>query len=382
MTQLPIPLIDVSGKSYERGVSYGKQAADRIHKGVAQYQAQIAKQIDRAALKEVINEYLPTIVAFDETYVEEMRGIAAGSSLEFEDILLINARTEILKKAEQRAKAQTSKPAASSVEPDGCTGLIALPAATKDKRVIHAQNWDWLRDCIDTSVVLRIRRDDGPDILTFTEAGGLARSGLNAAGISITANYLACDRDYSQTGVPLALIRRKVLQSEHLALAMHAVYATPKSASNNMMVSHIGGIGIDFECAPNETFLVNPTDGLVVHANHWVSPVALAKIRDTYVQDSPDTLYRDLRVRSLLEPDLGSLTIEKVKQALLDSFETPWSVCRPPRLNLAGRTMATVVTIVMDPQMGRMDIAPLPALGATFTSYSPSENRKILAAAD
>ena len=38
--------------------------------------------------------------------------------------------------------------------------------------------------------VLRIRRDDGPDVLTFTEAGGLARSGLNSAGIGLPASSL------------------------------------------------------------------------------------------------------------------------------------------------------------------------------------------------
>jgi hypothetical protein len=84
--------------------------------------------------------------------------------------------------------------------------------------------------------VLKIRRDDGPDILTFTEAGGLARLGLNSAGIAITANYLQSDRDYRRLGVPLALIRRNVLQQEHVALAMRTVYATPKSAANNMAV--------------------------------------------------------------------------------------------------------------------------------------------------
>ena len=37
---------------------------------------------------------------------------------------------------------------------------------------------------------------------------------MNAAGISITANYLESERDFRQTGVPLALIRRKVLEQE------------------------------------------------------------------------------------------------------------------------------------------------------------------------
>jgi len=43
---------------------------------------------------------------------------------------------------------------------------------------------------------------DGPDLMTFTEAGALGRCGFNAVGIAITANYLECDRDYRQVGVP------------------------------------------------------------------------------------------------------------------------------------------------------------------------------------
>ena len=62
--------------------------------------------------------------------------------------------------------------------------------------------------------------------MTFTEAGALGRCGFNAVGIAITANYLESDRDYRQVGVPLALIRRKVLESEHVALAMRTVYCT------------------------------------------------------------------------------------------------------------------------------------------------------------
>jgi isopenicillin-N N-acyltransferase-like protein len=224
-------------------------------------------------------------------------------------------------------------------------------------------------------VVLRIRSDDGPDIMTFTEAGGLARSGFNSAGISITANYLESSRDYSQVGVPLALIRRKVLEQERLALAMHAVYVTAKSGSNNMMVSHRDGIAIDFECAPDETFQVLPDRGLLVHANHWQSPVALGKLVDTGINNTPDSLYRDLRVRSLLEPQIGDITVDSIKSALFDEFESPWSVCRPPRPNMSNNLSATVAMIVIAPARGHMEVALLPALNRTFTAYELEPDR-------
>jgi isopenicillin-N N-acyltransferase-like protein len=363
----PFPLIDVTGPPRERGRQYGRQAADRIRLGVEHYRAQLGRaSLDPAAVRQLVRDYVPQMENFEPAYVEEMRGIAEGAGLEFEAVALLNARTEILKLAER----PDLKAKLSSDEPDGCTGVVALPEATGSGRLLHAQNWDWKAECAETAVVLRIRRDDGPDLLTFTEAGGLARSGFNTAGIAITANYLESDRDYCQLGVPLALIRRKVLEAEHVALAMRAVYVTPKSASNNMIVSHAeGGIAIDFECAPDETFQVQPEHGLLVHANHWVSPVALAKLKDTGIANTPCSAYRDVRVRRLLAPQVGRLTMDAIKAALFDNFASPWSVCRPPRKSLGDNLTATVAMIVMEPASGVMDVAPLPALNSKFTTY-------------
>jgi isopenicillin-N N-acyltransferase-like protein len=354
------PLIEVSGPPRERGRQYGEQAQARIRLGIAHYSEQLnGSGLGWDGIRDLALSFEPEIARFDADMAEEMRGIAEGAGLEHAAILLLNARTEILKLAKRRK----------DPDPDGCTGIVAMPGITTGKKLIHAQNWDWKLECAETAVVLKIHRDDGPDILTFTEAGGLARSGMNAAGIAITANYLESDRDYRSTGVPLALIRRKALMDRQLAVAMHAVYTTPKSASNNMILSQAGGIAIDFECAPDETFQVHPDNGLLVHANHWVSPIALSKLRDTGIQATPDSLYRDLRVRDLLAPQRGRITVDAIKAALFDDYQSPWSVCRPPRQNLSNNLSATVAQIIMVPEDGTMQVAMLPALDRTFTTY-------------
>jgi len=364
MPHSPCPLIEVSGPPRERGRMYGSQAAGRIALGVEHYAGQLGRLgVTPAQIRDWVAAYLPAIERFDASYVDEMRGIAEGADRPFEDIVLLNARTEILKLGERPELR-------AALADEACTAAVVLPAATRDGVMIQAQNWDWKAECADTAVVLRIRRDDGPDILTFTEAGGLARSGLNAAGIAITANYLQSDRDYRRLGVPLALIRRKVLEQEHLALAFHAVAATPKSAANNMIVGHGDGVAIDFECAPDEAFRVEPENGLLVHANHFVSPVALAKLKDIGIEETPDSLYRDLRVRDLLAPRIGALGTDDVKAALLDDFQSPWSVCRPVRANLQGVETATVAMIVMRPSLGEMEVAMMPADGARFERYA------------
>jgi len=362
----PFPLIEISGAPRERGRQYGQKAAGRIKKGTTHYFAQLKElSLDAKGVAALVRDYLPVIEAFEPSYIEEMRGIAEGADVPFEDIVLLNARTEIIKLANPAIRARLKTPE----DPDGCTGVVVLPQATTDGRLIHAQNWDWKRECAETAVVLKVRRDDGPDLMTFTEAGALGRCGFNAVGIAITANYLESDRDYRQVGVPLALIRRKVLENEHLALAMRAVYCTKKSAANNMIVSHREGVAIDFECAPDETFQVHPQNGLLVHANHFVSPVALGKLKDTGPFNTPDSLYRDIRVRDLLQPHIGSITFDTVKSALFDEFAYPWSVCRPPRRNLSNNLSATVAMILMEPASGLMQVAPLPALNREFTSY-------------
>ncbi len=361
------PLIEVSGNPETRGRQYGEAARDRIARGIGHYSEQLAAtRLTPDALQELVESFLPRIDAFDDTYGPEMRGIAAGSNRPLHDIVLLNARTEILKLGPRAAKA---KGLVVEDDPDGCTGVVALPEVTASGALIHAQNWDWKVDCAETAVVLKIRQEDGPDILTFTEAGQLARSGFNSAGIAVTANYLECERDYTTIGVPLALIRRKILQQSRLAMALRAGYCTAKSASNNIIISQAGGIAINLECAPDETFQIHAEGGLIVHANHWQSPVALGKLRDTGISTTPDSLYRDMRVRSILASHAGDISLDTVKDALFDDYESPWSVCRPPRLNLSSNLSATVAMVTMVPEEGVMDVAMLPALNRRFARY-------------
>lgn len=373
-TPQQFPFISVSGAPYERGVQYGQQARDRVQLSVKLYgQTLVDLGFSQSQRMQLINSFVPAIEEFASHYLDEMRGIAKGAEVSFEDIVMINARTEVL------ARARNEKNRAVELEPDdGCTGALVLPERSASGNLLHAQNWDWRAECVDTAVVLRIRQDDGPDILTYVEAGGLARSGLNSAGVSITANYLESDRDFGQLGTPLSLIRRKVLEQQHFALALKAVATTPKSCSNNIMLGMAQGFGIDFECTTNEAFPVYPgDDNLIVHANHWVNPVALCKLLDTGRASTPESSYRDWRVRKLLNMH-EKLDLNDLKQALFDDFGTPYSVCRPPRPGSHDNLSATVAMIVMEPALGIMDAAPLPALNKTFTRYSLSEDPVLL----
>lgn len=374
----PFPLIELSGTPRRRGEIHGEVARDRIDLSIQHYTEHMQRLgFGRDRIVETCETFIPVLNDWAPDLVEEMEGIAAGADRTLADIILLNARTEVLQIAEREMGTKDD-------EPDGCTGAVIMPQASADGHVIHGQNWDWKAVCADTSVVLHVTRDDGPDYLTFTEAGGLARSGMNAAGIAITANYLECDRDYRSIGIPLPFIRRRVLESQHLADAIRIVATTAKSGSNNMMISHSGGEAFNFECAPDEAFVLHPENGIFVHANHWLSQPALAKLRETGLAAVPDSLYRDKRVQRHLEAKLGKLTSQDLKNALFDDFASPYSVCRPPIAKESGNLSATVAMIIMEPAKGQMEIAVLPAQNREFIQYrlTPETSKNLPKAAE
>ena len=96
----------------------------------------------------------------------------------------------------------------------------------------------------------------------------------------------------------------------------------------------------------------------------------MAKLQERGILTMPDSLYRERRLRDLVDAKGGSLTVAEVKAALLDDWASPWSICRPPRPSAMSNLSATVVTLVMQPAIGLMEVAVLPALDPTFESYT------------
>lgn len=370
------PFISVEGTPRDRGKQYGIAAAERVHRSARFY----SEQLDRLGIpddrkKILIGESAEQIAAFEPIYIEEMRGIAAGADISFESIVVINARTEIISAARRMAG---NTPTEEELNADGCTGAVILPPRSENGALIQGQNWDWQPECVDTAIIIRVKRDEGPTVLTFVEAGGLGRHGLNSAGVGVTGNYLQSDRDYKGTGVPLSLVRRRALDQSDVALAMSYIATTPKVCSTNMIVTASAGWAIDYECAPDEAFPLYPSNNLIVHANHWVSPVALAKLKDTGLTSTADSQYRDWRVRNILEAIDRPLTREDLKTALFDDFLSPYSVCRPIRAGKNSDRSASVAMIVMEPGNGLMEVAPLPAENRIFTRYSLTEDPVLL----
>lgn len=357
-TAFPFPLVTIEGGPRERGRQYGRLAAERIGVSLGIYTAAwgAGSGPAREGLLERARAFTPVIGDHHPDLLEEMRGIAEGAGVSVEEIVALNARTELL----------YGGPPAS----DGCTGAVLLPEVAGGRTII-GQNWDWRPACRDSAILLRILPDAGPRILTFVEAGMLARSGMNSAGLGLCGNFLQSDRDFRQTGLPIPVVRRAILHSDTLAVAAGQVLRAPRAFSSNHLLAHRDGEAVDLEASPPEVFPLFAEGGLLVHANHFRA--AAGRVRDTGIGRYPDSLFRDRRVRAFLESQACPLTADDLKAALRDHFGLPDAVCRHRAPRSDGTDIETVASIVMDLTEGRLWLAPGPVCQHAYREFTLAE---------
>ncbi|MGB3555827.1 MAG: C45 family peptidase [Jannaschia sp.] len=353
---MPFPHICIEGSPRDRGLSYGRQAAERIGRGMEIYRAAMGSRgFEWAEVRRLATAFRPAIAAIDPDYLTEIDAIAEGAGIEVETVIVINARSEIFNGRD---------PAGAAAMPaEGCTSGLAMAAATRAGRLLHGQNWDFNADCVHSSIILEVVPDDGPAMLTFVEAGGLARSGFNDRGIAVTANNLECEADAGRIGMPLSMIRRRILSSPTFAEAIGTVTSAPRAVSNNMTISAAhGDEAINLETTPDEVFPTWPgDDGLFSHSNHFQSAVANVKVRDGAKDGrTPCTFYRDRRVMRHLRAAGGEITIDTFRAALTDDFGAPYAVCRPPVRSRSGHLSSSVASVVFDAAGGELHVRPAP----------------------
>lgn len=310
----------ISGSPRARGVQYGERAKSLIEKGIGIYREAFkgASGVSWERALDFSRTFVKRIKDYDETILEEMRGIAKGSGRAFEEILTINLRTEILFGLKEM--------------PGGCTSFSALPEITTEGNTLLGQNWDYKPFAGETMLLLQISPEGGPDILTIAEAGQLARMGMNSAGIGICNNFIQCETDGKNMdmGIPTTVIRRKAFSEEKYYRVISTIIHTPRSFSANYLVSTAEGDGdaVNIEATPETAYFLFPQGGLVVHSNHikgassgYVGAMRLG------VENS---IYRDRRLEKLLRRKATKIDPPAAMEALKDHFGYPYSVCRHP----------------------------------------------------
>ena len=310
-----IPIIELDQSDpRQRGLAYGESARTLIHRVLEVYR-DIFHHITAETWQENVERGRPFFSQaenFAPDLVEEIRGIAEGCNRPVEDILLLNTRSEIL-----------YNPQVLSLE---CTSLAALPETTAGGEMLLAQNWDWYKAVLDCQVILKIAaRENTTALITFAEAGHLAKIGMNSAGIGLVVNNLISDQP--RIGVPWIFITRRVLESTHFAHALGYVLNTPRAHSINYLIGTAAGEAANLETSPVEDHILWPENGILAHSNHYLQPGV--RFRDLNPLRTPylSTYLRLRRVQKEMAGLNGKIDAQNLRRVLADHMDHPFSVC-------------------------------------------------------
>ncbi|MEV0529425.1 C45 family peptidase [Streptomyces sp. NPDC050439] len=330
---MALPLIEISGAPAARGRQYGEAVRPQLHAALAYYEEAFGQssgltwdQVTARATRwlEPVRDYAPHLL-------EEMRGIAEGAGVTLPDILALNARGEVIYDrsfADMRAKeTETDEEPA-----DGCTSFAAYGEASGDGHVWAGQNWDWRAGVADTVVMLRIVQPPHPTLIMQVEAGQIGRQGANSAGIALNANGLG-GRFSDAIGLPQTVVRRSVLDQHTITDALDVLCRTRAHIASNALLTCREGFAVDLETTPAGHGWMYPTDGLLVHGNHYQAGVPAA-IAAHYRPMSSDSLVRVPRAEQglgALRSSTGADESRKIiKQAMSDHLGHPESLCTHP----------------------------------------------------
>lgn len=316
---MTIPVLEMSGSAYEIGVQHGSGARQKIEQNLKFYLDlwHYYGGVTRDQVLRQVEGFVPYIESHDRQLLEELEGVAQGAGLSFEEIVALNARTEVT---------FSCLTPASGVPSEGCSAYALMPEVTQDNHVIIGQNWDWRAEADDSCIVLHISQKDKPSIIMHTEAGCIGHRGFNSAGIGICMNFIRCDRDTFRHGLPYLVKMRAVLNSTSLPDCLKVLTAHVGPNSMNMLVAQRDGEALDVELLPDDLLFLHPRDGVLTHTNHFLSPHFHAKDMGKYA--FPDTVLRVERITRLLAEKKGQLGWDSIKEVLKDHFGYPDSICR------------------------------------------------------
>jgi isopenicillin-N N-acyltransferase-like protein len=345
------PVIEISGGAFERGRIHGERARERVERSLANYARLFS--FNGMAWEEAQRRsagYRDLIGAFDADLLEEMEGIARGAGRPFREILTLNARTELL-------------------PPSFLTGADAVsPSASLTGETLLAQNWDWVGSQREAMIVLRIQEGVDPACLTLTEAGMLAKIGLNSSGLGVCLNILRSVFDAGHPGLPVHVLLRALLKCGSVHGAVARAAGLSFGGSSNILMADRGGECASLEFSPKGMRVVRGEGATLCHTNHFLHPDAV-NWQASHVPNL-STVPRLERARQIAA-SRAKHGIEEVKRLLRDESAGLLSICRKPDESLPPEAqIESVASVIMELGRGVMHVAPDVPSRAEYRSVS------------
>ena len=308
------PIIDLKGKHYEMGETHGRALAKEIRANVQLYfmmfkgltglePEQCLAHTDR--IFDVMQKDAPHLL-------EEMEGIARGADVPLIEILFLNARSELMSMGQSP-----------NTSPGECTAIGLTGERTVSGTPLLAQNWDWHERLRQTTAVFRIQPAQQPRAIFLAEAGQIGKIGVNENGVGVLLNMLIIAG--MRYGLPIHVLLRRVLEAGDTAEAVALVENADRAGASHFLVGDKSGDIQGLELMPQTLKKLVPTDGALVHTNHYCD-ADLAR-KDVGRLTMPDSFARLDRAQALV-PKHRRWDDQGLAQIFTNHDDAPGSICR------------------------------------------------------
>jgi isopenicillin-N N-acyltransferase like protein len=349
--QRTYPIVKLTGKPYDLGYQHGDALKPKVQANIRSVFAlmnQYAPGTTRSQIVKAARKFVPSAERWSPEMVEEIRGIADGAAVTFEEVFALNSLLELSMNVGDFANSL------------GCTSFCAQAPTTKDGELFIGQNQDlWAPWCRDYFSVLKINPSEGPSMVITTLAGMVGMVGMNSEGISIVGNGLSIRGN--QVGVPIMLFMRRALQQRTIGDVVGLLTKSKRASPMNLLVGDTNGEFYDFELSARDYECFYIGEGSYAHSNSCFSPKL--KANET-VQDGifyPDTVVRVNRMRKLLRTNEGRVGLEQIKAFLSDHVNYPRSICRHPDPSIPEEDWQdqweTTASVIMAPRSSKLWIS-------------------------
>ncbi|MFH1132360.1 MAG: C45 family peptidase [Pseudomonadota bacterium] len=369
--QSPFPELRVSGSPGTLGLAHGKAFSAQIGKNVRFYLQWLSKATaaNEAKVLNIAHQFEPVLAKYFPDLLEEIDGVAKGAKRSRDQILVLNARTDLLVMAQRKVGKMRAARNGSSFVVAGCTALVLTGEIEGKRYLTLGQNWDWRPELSANTVLLRLKPKDKPTLVTFTEAGMVGKVGFNDQRLGVCLNFLShkSENPEGPFGVPVHCLLRLVMESASLEQAYKTVAWAPRCASANfMMAQHSlnGPLAMSVEWTPTTVARqVLQGEGLV-HTNHFLD-TALAKGQEDDLGRSTSNRYEkatQLAQKWQHKIEDPTMRLEKI---LRDRQGAPYSVSKTAAQDSPSETLAG---IIMDLSRNRLLLAKGAPHRAAFVS--------------
>ena len=338
----PLPIFHVKGSHREMGNQIGEAARPIIHHSVENIHHLIADASETIHLTwdDAVAQAMPYMAiakVIVPKYVEELRGMAEGANVTFEDLAVINALEEVVGDA---------------IHITRCTSIGIQPERSVNGHVLLAHNEDWQPPDESDVYLVHAEPEDEPTWLAMTYGGLLPNIGMNTAGIAQCINSVH-PQDY-QIGIPRVLISRAVLGARSLEEAQGLILTPGRAAGYNYLLGEQLGDLYCLESSGTRHAAIYPVDGVIAHTNHYLDS-RMQQIEKP-LDERLSTWDRLNRTLTLLKaaPFHNPYTLQTI---LSDHSGYPDSICNHAAFGIEPlERKTTICSLVMDLTDGIMTI--------------------------